>query len=133
MVAAATLVLRLVAGAMFVVQGIRKLFAPPEVHHGRANLTNMIRSRGLPVPEQTALLMSGVELLCGTLVVVGLLTRVVILPLIVILLGAIVLFKIRDGFVGGWDWPLSVLGGSVAILLLGAGSYSLDSLLDLPW
>ena len=38
--AVALLVLRLVAAGIFVAQGSRKLFAPAEAPHGRANLSD---------------------------------------------------------------------------------------------
>jgi len=46
---------------------------------------------------------------------------------------AIARVRWQKGFVNGWDWPLSVLGGTIALLLLGSGAYSLDALLGLPW
>ena len=124
----ASLVLRIVVGMIFIAQGYRKLFAAPDAHHGRANLVAMIENRGLPYPGRLAFASSTVELVCGSFVLIGLLTRVFVVPLIAVLVPAILLFKIRDGFIGGWDWPLSVLGGSVAILLLGGGDYSIDGL-----
>jgi uncharacterized membrane protein YphA (DoxX/SURF4 family) len=41
----AALVLRSVAGAIFVAQGYRKLFGAPDAHHGRSNLVSMIPGR----------------------------------------------------------------------------------------
>jgi len=126
----AALVLRSVAGAIFVAQGYRKLFGAPDAHHGRSNLVSMIAGRGLPRPGQLALLTSTVELVFGSLVLIGWLTRPAVIPLMLLLVGAIVLFKLREGFFGGWDWPLSVLAALTAILLLGAGEYSVDYLLE---
>jgi putative oxidoreductase len=127
----ASLVLRLVVGAIFVAQGHRKLFGDPEAHHGRANLTRMLEQRRIMRAPQVALLISVTELLFGSLLVVGLMTRLAVIPLVALLLGAILLFKIREGFIGGWDWPLSVLASSTVILLLGAGGLSLDALLGI--
>jgi putative oxidoreductase len=126
----AVLVLRCVAGAIFVAQGYRKLFGAPDAHHGRSNLVSMISGRGLPRAGQLAVLTSVVELVFGSLVLVGWLTWLAVIPLMLLLLGAIVLFKVREGFIGGWDWPLSVMAALVAILLLGAGEYSVDHLLQ---
>ena len=124
----ATLILRLTAGAIFVAQGFVKLTRPPDVPHGRANLEAMIAQRGLPRPRETAVLVSAIELVFGLMVLVGMSTRLATVPLAGVLLVAIAGFKFRSGFIGGWDWPLSVLTILVAIALLGPGAYSVDAL-----
>ena len=49
-----------------------------------------------------------------------------------ILVVAIAGFKWRAGFLGGWDWPFSVLAILSAIFILGAGAWSVDALVHLP-
>jgi len=72
------------------------------------------------------------ELVGGAALLVGLFTRVATLPLSIILVAAIVGYKWEQGFLGGWDWPFSVLGIVLAITLLGAGPISLDAVLRIP-
>ena len=127
----ATLLVRLVVGAIFVAQGYIKLVRPPDAPHGRANLEAVIRGHGLARPRELALMVSAFELACGAAVAAGFLTRLAVIPLAVILVVAIVGFKFRSGFVGGWDWPLSVLALLVVIALLGAGVWSVDAALHL--
>lgn len=127
----AALVLRLVIGGIFIAQGWRKVMAPADAPHGRGNLQRMIESGGFPAASLLALAVGAAELGCGVLVLIGLLTRLAVLPLIGIMLVAIVRFKWKAGFLGGWDWPLSVLGGCVALLLIGGGRFSVDHLLSL--
>lgn len=125
----ATLALRLTAGAIFVSQGYRKLFNDPAAPHGLANLESMIHARGLPMAGRLAVLVSTVELIGGVALLVGLFTRLAAVPLGGVLLVAIAGFKLRAGFLGGWDWPLSVLALVVAVALLGPGAVSLDAVL----
>lgn len=125
----ATLALRLTAGAIFLVQGYVKLARPPDVPHGRSNLEGLMRVRGVPSPHEFAFVVAAFELVGGAALIAGLLTRIATIPLGFILLVAIVGFKFRAGFLGGWDWPLSVLTILIAIALLGPGTYSIDAIL----
>jgi uncharacterized membrane protein YphA (DoxX/SURF4 family) len=127
----AALIVRLVVGAIFIAQGYVKLLRPPDAPHGRANLEAMIRGRGIARPREVAILVSALELSCGLAVVAGFLTRLAIIPLVAILIVAIAGFKYRTGFVGGWDWPLSVLTLLAIVALLGAGAWSVDAVLHL--
>jgi uncharacterized membrane protein YphA (DoxX/SURF4 family) len=129
---AAALVLRLVVGAIFLVQGYRKTFAPADAKGSGAALRQLIAGAGFPAPAVLARLVALVELLCGGLLLIGLLTRVAAIPLALTLAVAIIFFKWKEGFQGGWDWPLSVMAGTVALLLLGAGSISADHFIGLP-
>lgn len=90
----------------------------------------MITEKGFPIPSVLAALTATTELSCGLLVLAGLFTQLAVIPLIGILLMAVTQFKWKAGFFGGWDWPFSVLGGSLALLLLGSGAYSADAALD---
>jgi putative oxidoreductase len=125
----AALALRLAVGAIFIVQGYRKTFAPAGAKGSGAALREMIAAGGLPAPALLASTVALVELVGGGLLVVGLATRITAVPLGLTLVVAIVRFKWKDGFQGGWDWPLSVLASTVALFLMGAGAWSVDRLL----
>ena len=130
--ALAALALRIAGALIFVAQGRRKLLGPPTAPHGLANLEGMIRARGLPRSWRLARLVALTELVGGIALLVGLGTRVATAALGVVLVVAIVGFKRQAGFLGGWDWPFSVLAILVALALLGAGPWSVDSLLGVP-
>lgn len=118
-------------GGIFSAQGYRKLLGDFDAPFGRGGLTAMITAKGLPNPALLALLTAITELACGVLVLTGTLTLVAVVPPTAIMALAVTQFKWKAGFYGGWDWPFSVLGGCVAILLLGPGGYSVDALLDI--
>ncbi len=128
---AAALILRLLVGAIMTAQGYRKLLQDPAAPHGRQQLASVIADMGLPAAGQLALLVAVCELVAGVLVLAGLITRLATIPIIVILLVAL-RAKWPSGFFGGWDWPLSVLGATLALLALGPGPWSLDAALGLP-
>jgi uncharacterized membrane protein YphA (DoxX/SURF4 family) len=113
--------------AVFISEGIQKFLNPAEIGAGR------FEKIGIPSPEMTANVVACCEIACGSLVLLGLLTRLAVLPLIAIMLTAIVTTKIpilrSQGF---WkmaheirtDW--SMLLGLIFLLIVGAGTWSID-------
>lgn len=127
----AALVLRLVAAAIFIVQGYRKSFALPEEKGSGAALERLIASGGLPQAHLLARTVALTELVGGMLLLLGLFARLAALALALTMVVAIFRFKWKDGFLGGWDWPFSVLGVTAAIVITGAGSFGLDHYIGL--
>jgi len=125
----AVILIRLMVGAVFLSEGIQKFLFPGEQGVGR------FIKIGIPAPQVLAALVGTFEIACGTLVVVGLLTRLAAIPLIIIMLVAIATTKIpillNKGF---WamaheartDW--SMLLGAIFLLIVGAGTWSVDHL-----
>lgn len=127
----AALVLRLVASAIFIVQGYRKSFAAPEAKGSGAALEKMIAASGFPQAHVLARAVALTELVGGLLLLVGLFARFAAVALALTMVVAIVRFKWKDGFLGGWDWPFSVLGITVAIVIIGAGAIGIDHYIGL--
>jgi putative oxidoreductase len=71
----------------------------------------------------------------GLLLVAGLLTRLVALPLIAVLVGAIWLVKVDVGFIvpnaAGAELETALLAGLFGLLFIGPGRLSLDAMLGL--
>jgi len=140
----ATILIRLLVGAVFLSEGIQKFLYPDAVGIGR------FAKIGLPAPELLAPFVAVVEIGAGALLLLGLLTRLAALALIIDMVVAILSTKIPillgTGFwgfsltklprYGFWsmaheartDW--SMLLGSLFLLLVGAGLWSLDALLS---
>jgi len=124
----ATLLIRAAVGAVFLAEGIQKFLYPADRGAGR------FAKIGLPEPELLGNLVGTFEVVCGGLILVGLLTRFAAIPLIVIMLVALATTKLpilmESGF---WemaheartDW--SMLLGSLFLLIVGAGPWSLDA------
>lgn len=126
----ATILIRLTVGAIFLSEGIQKFTNPAELGVGR------FTKIGLPSPEIFAPFVGTFEMVCGTLVLLGLLTRFALIPLLVIILTAISSTKIPILFDKGF-WAMAheartdyaMLLGSVFLLIVGAGKVSVDAYL----
>lgn len=114
-------------GAVFLSEGIQKFLFPDKLGSGR------FQKIGLPNPEFLGPFVGTFEILCGSLVLIGLLTRLASIPLLTIMLVAIATTKAEvlanDGF---WemmhgsrtDWAM--LLGSIFLLIKGGGRWSID-------
>jgi putative oxidoreductase len=125
---AATLLVRLLVGAVFLSEGIQKFLYPAALGAGR------FAKIGIPAPEVMGPFVGVVEIACGLLLLVGLLTRAAAIPLVIDILVAIATTKIPMLFKSGFwamaheartDWCM--LLGSVFLLLVGSGPISLDA------
>lgn len=125
----ATLWIRVVVGGIFVSEGIQKFLNPDQRGPGR-----FAADTPLPAPWFFAYLTGGFEIVCGLLLLVGLATRLAAVPMIVSMIGAEILTKlsvlVSDGFFTYAHEARAELGqlfGSVFLLLVGAGAWSLDA------
>jgi len=114
-------------GLVFVVHGWQK-FHDIKV----SNFAKFLDSLGVPAPETVAWLQTFAEGVGGLLLIAGLMTRLVTIPLIGILIGAIWLVKVDVGFVVdssvgiGWELETGLLAGLLGLLFVGPGRLSLD-------
>jgi len=138
---AATILIRLMVGGVFLSEGIQKFLFPDAVGVGR------FIKIGISAPEIMAPFVGVVEIGCGALLLLGLLTRLASIPLIINMAVAIVSTKIPIllGY-GFWGFSLrkldhygfwamahesrtdfSMLLGAIFLLIVGAGPWSLDA------
>ena len=133
MVTAGLLVLRLVLGLTLAAHGSQKLFGwfhGPGLAGFAANLEEL----GVRPGRVWAAASAGIEFGGGLLVALGLLTPVAALFLVGDLLIAILTVHITRGFWnhdGGYEFPLALIGGFVALSLVGPGSLSIDHVIRL--
>jgi len=125
--AGTTIIIRLMVGAVFLSEGIQKFLFADKLGAGR------FAKIGLPNPDFLGPFVGSFEIVCGTLVLIGLFTRLAAIPLLIIMLVAIVTTKVQllsdNGF---WsmlhdsrtDWAM--LLGSIFLLIKGGGKWSLD-------
>lgn len=101
---ASVILIRIVVGAVFLSEGIRKFLFPNELGIGR------FIKIGIPAPEVMGAFVGLVEIICGSLIIFGLLTRLAAIPLIVDMCIALISTKLPillgHGF---WRFSLSKL------------------------
>lgn len=141
---AATILIRLMVGGVFLSEEIQKFLFPDALGVGR------FVKIGIPCPEIMAPFVGVFEIACGAMILLGLLTRLAAIPMIVNMTVAIVSTKIPIllGY-GYWGFSLrklddygfwamahesrtdfSMILGSIFLLLVGAGSLSLDAMIS---
>jgi putative oxidoreductase len=138
-----TILIRLVVGGTFLSEGIQKFLFVKELGVGR------FVKIGIPYPELTAPFVGTCEVVCGALLILGLLTRWAAIPMIVNISVALLSTKVPlllgHGFwmfnlpkansYGFWSMAheartdFAMLLGGLFLLIVGAGCFSLDALL----
>lgn len=135
------IILRVMVDAVFFLEGIQKFLYPEYVGVGR------FERIGIPAPEVMGPFVGGLEIVCGLLILVGLLTRAAALQTLCIMAVAIITTKIPIllgteflgfslrkvsyyGFLGfahesRTDWSMAL--GSIYLIISGGGRWSMDA------
>lgn len=119
-------ILRLVVGVIFVAHGSQKLFT-----FGLAGTADAFAQGGIPLAGVIGPFVAFLEFTGGLALIFGLLTRLAAFGLGLTMVGAIIFVHLQSGFFlpDGFEFALSVLGGSAALSVMGGGSFSLDALI----
>lgn len=138
---AAVILIRIVVVGVFLSEGIQKFLFSNELAVGRFGKI------GIPAPELMGPFVGIVEVVCGSLIILGLLTRLAAIPLIIDMCVAFISTKLPillgHGFLqfslsklpsyGFWSMAheartdFAMLLGSIFLLIVGAGACSLDA------
>ncbi len=125
-----TIIIRLIVGIVFLSEGIQKFLFPVIRGAGR------FEKIGLPYPDFFGSFVGTFEIICGILILIGLLTRLASIPTLIIMIVAIATTKMEilaiDGFWqmmhgGRTDWAM--LLGSFFLIIKGGGKWSIDSMI----
>ncbi|REL26251.1 DoxX family protein [Thalassotalea euphylliae] len=123
--------LRLVAGIIFAAHGAQKLFAWFG-GYGLDGTGQWMESIGLAPGYFMALMAGSAEFFGGLLLIAGLLTRPAALALAVTMVVAIFSVHLQNGLFmsnNGYEFGLSLLAISLALVCQGGGRFSLDNLI----
>ena len=115
-------------GCVFLSEGIQKFLFPADLGVGR------FEKIGIPAPHFFAPFVGVVEIVCGLLLIVGLLTRLAAIPLLINISVAIVTTKIpmlsKAGFWGTMHearTDFCMFLGLLFLIAVGSGRLSLDA------
>ena len=138
------MLIRLMVGTVFLSEGIQKFLFSDQLGVGR------FAKIGIPSAQIMAPFVGGVEIVCGSLILLGIGTRLAAVPLFIDISVAILSTKVPillgDGFwgfqlpklesYGLWSMlheartDLSMWLGLVYLLIVGAGAWSLDAFIS---
>lgn len=124
----ATILVRILVGWVFLSEGIQKFLYPAALGVGR------FVKIGIPAPHFFAPFVGAVEIVCGGLLIIGLLTRLAAIPLLINISVAIATTKIplleKSGFWAAMHearTDFCMWLGCLFLLIVGSGPWSVDS------
>jgi len=109
--------IRILAGIAFIAHGIPKLADPAMTQGFFGNI-------GLP-PE-LAIPIGLLEVIGGIALLAGLVTRIASILFIIEMIGASIVAKLSEGFVGGFELDLLLMSVAISLLLTGPGKISVE-------
>lgn len=111
-------IIRLGVGVVFIVHGLMKVV-------DLSGTADFFGGIGLPIPLVFAVLVAAIELLGGIALIIGLYTQGAAILIAVVMIGAIVLVKGAQGFIGAAELDFMLLTAAIGIALLGPGDLRL--------
>ncbi len=114
------LVLRLVLGVVFIVHGYPKLFK------NFSQTASFFDSIGIRPAKFWVLVVGVTEFFGGIALIFGFATQLAALLIAINMAVATVKVKIKQGFVGGYEFDLVLLVVALALVVLGPGAFALD-------
>lgn len=120
------LALRIAVGTVFAAHGAQKIFSK-----GMEAVSQGFGGMGIPLPYVSAVLASYTEFIGGLMVIAGVLTRWISVPLAFTMVVAFWFAHRSGGFFlpRGWEYVFFLFLTCVTLVLCGAGRWSVDALL----
>jgi uncharacterized membrane protein YphA (DoxX/SURF4 family) len=113
------IIIRVSLGIIFLAHGVQKI-------SGMDGIVQWFGSIGLP--PALAYVVATIETVGGAFLILGLFTRVAAAGILFVMLGAIFSVKLSKGFIGGYEFDVSLLAMALSLILSGSNTLSLGNL-----
>ena len=114
----AMFIIRVVLGLIFIVHGFAKL-------KNLKGTINVMKGMRLPMASAVVPILALVEFVGGIFVLIGIYTGWASILLAIVMVGAILMVKMKKGFVNGWEFDLSLLAMALSVFFTGPGTWIL--------
>lgn len=118
------LVYRAVLGGIFVAHGLQRVFL-----QGLTETTTKFTALHIPQPKLSAYLVTGTEIVCGALLIIGILSTLFASILALLAFLALYFVHLGHGFFienGGFEYVLLLASSLLLLVVFGPGRLSLD-------
>ena len=118
--------LRLATGAIFIAHGLPKFGIGGG--GGLEGTAAWLGGMGLPLPMLMAILVASSEVIGGAMLIIGFMTRFAAATQVIAMLVAMFMVHWSNGFTatGGYQWALLMAAAAFALMIDGAGKFSID-------
>jgi len=118
--------LRLATGAIFIAHGLPKFGIGGG--GGLDGTAAWLGGMGVPMPMLNAILVASSETIGGAMLIVGFMTRFAAATQVIAMLVAMFMVHWSNGFTanGGYQWALLMAAAAFALMMDGAGRFSID-------
>jgi putative oxidoreductase len=110
--------IRIMAGVVFIAHGIPKFY---DVSGGYGFF------QSINLPPELFIPITLLEVIGGLAILFGILTRIASAIFIIEMIGAILIVKLSDGFVGGYEFELLLISICATLVILGPGRLSIEN------
>ena len=122
--------LRVVTGVIFIAHGLPKFGIGGG--GGLEGTAGWLGGMGVPLPMLNAVLVASSETIGGVMLIVGFMTRFAAATQVIAMLVAIFMVHWSNGFTanGGYQWALLRAAAAFALMMDGAGRFSVDRMMS---
>ena len=122
--------LRVVTGVIFIAHGLPKFGIGGG--DGLSGLAGWLGSMGVPLPMLSAILVASSEAIGGVMLIIGFMTRFAAATQVIAMLVAVFMVHWSNGLTGdgGYQWALLMGAAAFALMMDGAGRFSIDRMMS---